>query len=249
MASNEARKTAAKLYQEQHPGTPYPEALRIVSRLTGNHPLTALIGSDKHKAVHVNLDEPGNGGCGPHIGVYGPVGSGRTTLLTVMAQSILQKPPPHGAEVMLCSRLPRASAAWRDERIIKVEDHEVEERLSALLAQRSDAHRRRETGSGSRVANRATAEMVVMLDDYQAVIDRGLPWPRAFRETLQIGCALGIHLVLGWHTDTMPKAEAVPPELARHLGSYVELLAPGHGRWHRGCTPPVSTDITVPLAP
>lgn len=63
MTSNNAQKRAAKLYQLQYPGTPYPEALRIVSRLAALRPLTSIVSTDpKGRFERFHFEESAWGG-------------------------------------------------------------------------------------------------------------------------------------------------------------------------------------------
>ncbi len=68
MTSNNAQKRAAKLYQLQYPGTPYPEALRIVSRLAALRPLTSIVSTDpKGRFERFHFEESAWGGAQVHI--------------------------------------------------------------------------------------------------------------------------------------------------------------------------------------
>lgn len=235
MASNNARKKAAKLYQEQHPGISYPEALRIVSRSGDLHPLTATIGCDaSSKVVRLTLEEPSLGGFGPHCGISGATGTGKTHLLSVMARSLVQSPPTRGVELMYVGR--NAERAPFDGVEHCISHEQLDRCIADLLADRQGQLK------SLGLPDWHGAELpaaVVMVD--------GLGWPSqqaAVELVLRTGRALDVHLVVTTTTET-------PPALASNMSSLIHLNRgqPGQGTLQQPCHQgsPVSTDIRIPL--
>jgi hypothetical protein len=69
--TDNARKRAARDHQKAHPGTPYLQALREVSK-EARQPLVARLGRDVDgEDITVNLDWQGYGGTGPHCVIFG----------------------------------------------------------------------------------------------------------------------------------------------------------------------------------
>ncbi len=261
MASNEARKKAAKLYQQQHPGIPYPEALRIVSRLNDFHPLTAVISAEENgKFVRFNFEEASLGGLGPHCGISGRTGSGKTNLLAVMAESMLQAPPARGVEIVLSTDAPAPLFDSLAHTAVIPADlgGYLQEVLAGRQAQLKERGWMRTSGEGED----PLPAVVVMVDDpHWLGSGGGVPTPATpatATAALRMGRALDVHLVVTWQTPTTHVQLWAPHGLESHLTGRIHLTGkqPGLGTWRRysniedpaGHAKLVSTDISVPLA-
>lgn len=257
MAFNEARKKAAKLYQQQHPGTPYPEALRIVSRLTDFHPLTAVISTDENgKLVRFNFEEAGLGGLGPHCGISGETGSGKSNLLAVMAGSMLQAPPARGVEIVVSTDAP--APLFDSLAHTAVAPADLEGYLQETLAGRQDQLKQR-GWTRNRGEGDPLPAVVVMVDDpHWLGAGGGVARPVAVTTALQMGRSLDVHLVVTWQTPSTHASLGAPHGLEPHLTGRIHLTGkpPGLGAWLQysnaedpaGRATLVSTDISVPLA-
>ena len=237
MASNNALKKAAKLYQDQHPGIPYPQARRIVSQLADFHPLTATISAQPDGTLlRLNLEESALLGVGPHCGITGQAGAGKTHLLAVMGRSLLKAPPTRGVEMAYFGDDEDSYALFDG----VAQTHglaELADYLDDLLAGRDDRLRKLGQPDWRRAA--AHPAVVVMIDD--------LPWPSkeasAVEAALRVGRALDVHLIVATQ-------EATPPKLAGHMPSLIHLAGEqaGHGTWKR-CgdrSEVVDTELRVP---
>lgn len=259
MATNEARKKAAKLFQQQHPGTPYPEALRIVSRLADFHPLTAVISADENgKFVRLNFEEAGLGGLGPHCGISGTTGSGKTNLLAVMAGSMLQAPPPRGVEVVFSTDAP--APLFDSLAHTAVAPADLERYLHETLAGRQDQLKQRGWMRNRGEGADPLPAIVVMVDEpHWLRSSGGVSTPAAVTLALKAGRSLDVHLVLAWQTPpTTRAAQWAPHGLEPHLTGRIHLTGkqPGLGTWqqHSSAEDPagraklVITDISIPPA-
>lgn len=250
MASNEARKKAAKLYQKEHPGISYPEALRIVSR---EHvaPLAAVVSSNtKGKFVRCNLEEAALGGDGPHCGIAGATGSGKTNLLAAMAGSILQSPPTRGVEIVyVTDRSVHPQFSGVTDTVVAHAD--LKSYLVDLLGSREEQLRERGWLHNRGEGADPLPAVVVMVDDP--------PWARRNREcstdipagpALRTGRTLDVHLVVTWQTppDARGRLLWLPTELDPHLSSVIHLQGRGRGTWNRRNSADKHTNIAVPPA-
>lgn len=255
MASNEARKKEARLYQNQHPGTPYPEARRAASR---SRDLTAVIGTDRRGAgVQINLEEPAACGVGPHCLITGPVESGKTTLLAVMARSMLSTAPRRGLELVLSTGVPSplfddlatgpgASAKVRQgirsiapAKLFESYLRELLEDRAARLSERGWADN---LGGGVSSAKRLPA-VVVMVDHYHWGHFQ-VPGPdTVLAQAFMQGRALDVHLVIT-KVDAPPAQRHVPSQFQPYVESVISFGGGqrGHGTW---CQDGESTDIAV----
>lgn len=245
MASNAARKKAAQLYQKEHPGTPYPEALRIVSR-ANDVPLTAVVSSDKRgRFRRYSFEEAQVGGGGPHCGIVGRTGSGKSNLLAVMAGSMLQSPPTRGVEIVWVSPdVPQFVGVTR-----AVAPAELESYLAERLASRAAQLRAR--GADSNRGEGADPALVVMIDDPEwAQPSRRHSVPEAVKVALRTGRSLDVHLVVTWQPGGERSQPWVLPELDGCLSNLIHLQGlPGQGTWEqRNPTPSKIAAITVPPA-
>ncbi|MFW0154383.1 hypothetical protein ACNUDN_31990 (plasmid) [Mycobacterium sp. smrl_JER01] len=102
MASSNARKQAARDYQRQFPGTPYPVALRAVSH--SQNSLQVVIGVAAGRPHWLNIEEAAYGGEGPHMAVVGSSTVGRSRVIDLMTKSLAERPPHRGVEVLATVR-------------------------------------------------------------------------------------------------------------------------------------------------
>lgn len=238
MATNNARKSAAKRYQAEHPGTTYPQALRMVSH--GQRPLAAVIGVKPSNAesVWLNLEEVSLGGFGPHCGILGATGAGKTHLLTVMAHSIRSAAPPRGVQLVYIGP---------DDEIARFEDAQTrtQTELSGYLGSLCDGRQTQFNKLGQRdwqAAEHPQPAVVVMVDKPQLSSED----VDALNYGLRCGRSLDVHLVVA---IPAPQTPTIADNFSRHFSSIIHLRGdrPGHATWQRYSDgEQVSTDIFVP---
>lgn len=221
----------------------YPEALRVVSRQDYRQPLTAAIGVDVPAGtqLRVNLDEAGAGGCGPHMGIFGPTGAGKTTLLLTMVHSMLAAPPTRGVEVVMATAAPSVAAA-DIEGVTSIGDPRgLEVYLGSLIRARD-----------MWLSTPGTSDLpaaVIAIDDLHWLYGDAQRLPSTLELALREGRSLDIHLVV------VEQAPAAPQLLNPHLSSWVELHSgqkPGDGHWHHRDGPSqrwLDRPIHVPALP
>ncbi|WP_061006618.1 hypothetical protein [Mycolicibacterium mucogenicum] len=259
--SAKAIKKLAREYQQDHPGVPYPVARRAV--LGTWRPLTVLISETDEQLLRITLEESVNDGDGIHAGVVGPTGSGKTNLLTVMAQSIRRQPPSRGAEVIAVGDFLKGTAlnAACDK---VVGDSDFAAILTEVCSTRLAELRQRGWQQNMVTRDDALPAIVMMLDDTIIGSLVGAP-ERVLGLPLRAGRSLDVHMVIAWGADDYPLGPNYwSPQKwwYPHLQSVIELSGrrpvrgeaevstdprPWQGRWHRpGFMEPV--DLAVPLA-
>lgn len=250
MATSEARKKAAKLYQQQYPETTYPEALRIVSKCDSVSPLTAQIGFDpKGRPVRVNLEERMRGGLGAHFAIAGGPGYGKTTLLTLMAASMAADPPRRGVEIWACGPyLGQAVAGIAH--TVAVAGDDLERRFD------EEAYRRGriclERGCLSIFDSPVPEPALVLLVDAdwtRTNADWRFRLPAPLQRVGQRGRSVDAHLVAAVSPDLMLGGRYLGA-MEMHVSSHIALTERGIGRWHRyrpgNDRGQVITEVTIP---
>lgn len=261
--SAKAIKKLARQYQQDHPGVPYPVARRAV--LGTWRPLTVLISETGEQLLRITLEESVNDGDGTHVGVVGPTGSGKTNLLTVMAESIRRQPPSRGAEVIAVGDFLKGAAlnAACDK---VVGDADFGTILTEVYSTRLDQLRERGWQQNMVTRDDALPAIVIMLDDTIIGSLVGAP-ERVLGMHLRAGRSLDVHMAIAWGADRLgPKDSMWQWSPQRwwypHLHNVIELNGrrpvregeeestdprPWEGRWHRpGFMEPV--DLAVPAA-
>lgn len=262
--SGKAIKKLARQYQQDHPGVPYPVARRAVLGMW--RPLTVLVSESDEQRLRISLEMPGDGGDGTHVGILGPTGSGKTNLLTVMAQSIRRQPPSRGVDVIAVGDLLKESAALTAACDTVVGDSELAAILTAVQSTRLAELQERGWQHNRVGSDDALPALVILLDEPKGLGHnprRELEWP------LRAGRSLDVHMVIAWGAYPHGRHDAVgewlPPAVRwwyPHLQSVIALSGPQRlredaeeepgpvrwaGRWHRAGEEDV-VDLAVPLA-
>jgi hypothetical protein len=101
--TDNARKRDARAFQKAHPGTPYTQALREVSK-GKRRPLTAVLGQGLDgSTVSANLEWAIHGGAGPHCVIVGLPGDGARTMLSHLAAGLAAGQRPEDLELIVCA--------------------------------------------------------------------------------------------------------------------------------------------------
>lgn len=262
--SDKAIKKLARQYQQDHPGVPYPVARREVLGMW--RPLTVLVSDTGEQRLRISLEMPGDDGDGTHVGVLGPVGSGKTNLLTVMAESIRREPPSRGVEVIAVGDFLKESAALTAACDRVVGDDELGAVLTEVQSRRRAELEERGWHQNRVRSDDALPAIVILLDEPKGLgrdPGRELEWP------LRGGRSLDVHMVIAWgayaHGRQDPVGEWLPPEVRwwyPHLHSVIALSGPQRvsedaeeasgpvrwaGRWHRAGDVD-AVELAVPLA-
>lgn len=200
MASSNARKRAARDYQRQFPGTPYPVALRAVSHAQNS--LQVVIGVAGGRPHWLGIEEVAHGGEGPHVAVVGSSTVGRSRVIDLMTNSLAERPPHRGVEVL---------ATLRGE--IEHIDSLIDERIHFLaqcgVRDFAELHRNNSAGDRRDLGDNGRAVVVVvdgddLIDGSSTVETRETDATRpadekaltALNRLLRLGRSLDIHTVL-----------------------------------------------------
>lgn len=255
--SSKAVKKLARQYQQDHPGVPYPVARRAV--LGTWRPLTALISEIDGQRLRINLEAHSEAGDGPHVGVFGNTGSGKSNLLTLMAQSIRREPPSRGAELIAVGDLDLlfegSSLAESCDKVIG--QSEVMALLDEVESTRVAQFRERDWSVNPVNRPDALPAVVILLDEDKKVVgDAPSAARRGLERMLRLGRALDVHVVLAGPPFARMRAQWTPPWLKPLLPNVIELQGRQSddeganswtGRWRRdGGRDPV--DLAIPFA-
>lgn len=101
--TDNARKRAARDYQKAHPGTPYLQARREVSK-DARRPLVAGLGQDLAGGdITVNLEWAGYGGTGPHCVIFGQHQGDARIMMTHLAAGLRAGQRKGDLEIIACT--------------------------------------------------------------------------------------------------------------------------------------------------
>lgn len=257
--SAKAIKRLARQYQQDHPRVPYPVARRAV--LGTWRPLTALISETDGQRLRISLETHNEAGDGPHVGVFGYTGSGKSNLLTLMAQSIRREPPSRGAELIAVGDpdllFERSSLAGACDKVIG--PGEVMALLDEVESTRVAQLRERDWSVNPVTRPDALPAVVILLDEdksVRSVDDAPSAARRGLVRTLRLGRALDVHVVLAGQPFASMRAQWTPPWLKPLLPNVIELhgrQADGEGadtwtgRWRRDDGRD-AVDLAIPFA-
>ncbi|KAA9089939.1 FtsK/SpoIIIE domain-containing protein [Microbacterium radiodurans] len=191
----EALRLRASAVRDAAPGAPSFAELSTVP----SHGLTAAIGADREGLVAVDLVADG-----PHAVVVGVTGSGKSELLCTWVAAMAQRRGPDEVSFLLVDfkggsafdplrPLPHVAGVVTD-----LDDAATERAIASLAA---EMRRRERALAAARVRDiadldGALARLVVVVDEYAALVAAYPALASTFADVAARGRALGIHLVL-----------------------------------------------------
>lgn len=245
MASSNARKRAARDYQRQFPGTPYPVALRAVSR--GDDRLRVVVGEATGRPHWVDIEEATFGGYGPHMAVIGSSHAGRSKVVELVSHSLASRPPHRGVEVLTVQREFAPINTLIDQRIETLRRYQAKD-FSELRRRLTDAERSLSdivkaavvVIDGDSLADDVASSASTHKGSASRSVSNGSV--SALDRILRCGRSLDVHTVL----NVGQIHDLAPAVALEHCSSVVEVHDDGARATLRGIDRPDGVELVLP---